>query len=202
MRARLPPVQSGCLPMTIVRRPISSLCVGFATVMLAGGIIRNSQGRRHEGAGPHRKAARGHRGRAGAVRALRGQGRRHRKIPRRHRRSRHRAGQEARRAGGVPAASGLRRNPEFGGQRQVGRDLHAGRRRAQEIRRLRQCLSPAAEHLSGGARLQDHDGRRGQCAGRAHRRRRQHRDLPRRAAHRAEGDLRHACRASMPPSPP
>ena len=33
---------------------------------------------------------------------------------------------------GVPvefiAAPGLRRNPEFGGQRQVGRDLHAGRR--------------------------------------------------------------------------
>ena len=59
------------------------------------------------------------------------------------------SGQEARRSGRTGRPQRLRRNPKFGSRQQMGRGLPAGRRGAQEIRRLRQRLSPAAEHLSG-----------------------------------------------------
>jgi polar amino acid transport system substrate-binding protein len=50
----------------------------------------------------------------------------------------------------VGAVSRDRRDPGLGGLRGLGRVLHAGRRGAQEVRRFRQCLSPAAEHLPRG----------------------------------------------------
>lgn len=75
-----------------------------------------------------RKVARGTRRRGRAFRTLSSQGRYDREIPRRDRRPRLRNGAEARRAGGIRATSCFGRDPEFGGKRQMGRDLHAGRR--------------------------------------------------------------------------
>ena len=90
------------------------------------------------------------------------------------------ARQEARRRGGNHPAQRLGRDPEFGRRQQMARRLPAGRRRAQEVRRLRHAyhLLQSTFMVRPGSTIRtvtDADAKR-----RRHRRRRQHRHLPRR----------------------
>ena len=81
-------------------------------------------------------------------------------------------------------ASGLGRNTEFSLRKSLGCRVSSRRRGAQEVRRLRQCLSSVAEYFPGRTRLKNTVGKGRRCQRHRYRRCRQYRDIPR----RQEGD--------------